>query len=150
MIQISFSAFSGKTTSARMVCDLKSTHLYQKNASDEDERGIKIPEKTDLNLYSNPAFSGMSEQKQDFLSKIFFQSKARKALFLKALSLCFYSNSMVATGFSEISHMTRLTPGTVLMIRSRMVQSTGKGISGMVAVTASTVLTARMITAQPM
>lgn len=61
-----------------------------------------------------------------------------------------YSNSMVATGFSLMSHRTRFTPGTVRMIRSRIRQSTGKGISGMVAVTASTVLTARMITAQPM
>ena len=57
---------------------------------------------------------------------------------------------MVATGFSLMSQRTRLTPGTVLMIRSRMVQSTEKGISGTVAATASVVLTARMMTAQPM
>jgi hypothetical protein len=66
-----------------MVCDLKSTHLYQKNASDEDERGIKIPEKTDLNLYSNPAFSGISEQKQDFLSKFFSSQRPGKPYFLR-------------------------------------------------------------------
>ncbi len=60
-----------------------------------------------------------------------------------------HSHSMVATGFSLMSHSTRFTPGTVAMIRSRMVHRTEKGISGTVAVTASKVLTARITTAQP-
>ena len=59
-----------------------------------------------------------------------------------------HSHSMVETGFSLMSQRTRLTPGTVAMIRSRMRQRTAKGISGTVAVTASTVLTARMTTGQ--
>ena len=61
-----------------------------------------------------------------------------------------HSHSIVATGFSEISHSTRFTPGTVAIMRSRMVHRTEKGISGTVAVTASTVFTARITTAQPM
>lgn len=60
-----------------------------------------------------------------------------------------HSNSIVETGFSEISHATRLTPGTVAIIRSRMAQRVANGISGTVAVTASTVLTARITTSQP-
>ena len=61
-----------------------------------------------------------------------------------------YSHSIVATGFSEISQRTRFTPGTSAMILSLIVQRTLNGISGTDAVTASTVLTARMITAHPM
>ena len=79
------------------------------------------------------------------------KKKTREPLRNKASrGFCDYSNSIVATGFSLMSHRTRLTPSTVEMIRSRIVQRTEKGISGTVAVTASTVLTARMITAQPM
>ena len=79
LIQVSFSVFSGKMTSARMVCDVKSTRFYQNTTSDKDERGIKIPEKTVLNLYSKPAFSGISELKQDFLSQ-FFPVKSQEGL----------------------------------------------------------------------
>ena len=61
-----------------------------------------------------------------------------------------HSHSIVATGFSLMSQRTRFTPGTVWTIRSRMRQRTEKGISGTVALTASTVLTARTTTAQPM
>ena len=60
-----------------------------------------------------------------------------------------HSHSMVATGFSEISQSTLFTPGTVEIMRSRMVQRTLYGISGTEALTASTVLTARITTAQP-
>ena len=59
-----------------------------------------------------------------------------------------YSHSIVATGFSLMSQSTRFTPG-ILTMRSRMAHRTENGISGTVAVTASTVLTARMTTAQP-
>mgnify|MGYP007012493486 CR=1 FL=1 len=64
-------------TSARMVCDVKSTRFYQNTTSDKDERGIKIPEKTVL--YSKPDFSGISELKQDFLSQ-FFLVKSQEGL----------------------------------------------------------------------
>lgn len=60
-----------------------------------------------------------------------------------------HSHSIVATGFSEMSQRTRFTPGTFSMMSSRILQSMLKGISGTVAVTASTVFTARITTAHP-
>ena len=123
----------------------KFSHFY---ASDEDEK-IEDSRKAGFEFVFKSGFFRNNRDKTE-VSFLFFRSKARMPSLHNALSLCFYSNSMVATGFSLMSQRTRLTPGTVLMIRSRMVQSTEKGISGTVAVTASTVLTARTITAQPM
>jgi hypothetical protein len=61
---------------------MKSTHLYQKCASDEDERGIKIPEKTDLNLFSNPAFSGIIETKTEVSFLCFFDQKPGSPVYI--------------------------------------------------------------------
>ena len=44
---------------------------------------MKIPEKTVLNLFSNPAFSGITEQKQDFLFQSFPGQKPGKPGFLR-------------------------------------------------------------------
>ena len=90
------------------------------------------------------------ERKSKVLCPRQVRQKRRKALSGLLWRPSGYSNSIVATGFSLTSQRTRLTPSTVEMIRSRIRQITEKGISGTVAVTASTVLTARMITAQPM
>ena len=57
-----------------------------------------------------------------------------------------YSHSMVPTGFGVRSYSTRFTPGTSLRIRSVMCWSRAKGTSSTVAVMASTVFTARMMT----
>ena len=59
-----------------------------------------------------------------------------------------HSHSMVATGLGLMSYSTRHTPGTSLRIRPVMVCSTLQGSSGTVAVMASTVLTARIVTGQ--
>ena len=134
---------------------------YEKSKKVENSRSFTFPTRRRKKRLN---FSGKSGFQSGIISPVFrkyetkskalcprqVRQKRREALFGQAWRLAFYSNSIVATGFSEISQRTRLTPGMVWMIRSRMVQSTGKGISGMVAVTASTVLTARMITAQPM
>ena len=57
-----------------------------------------------------------------------------------------YSHSMVPTGFGVRSYSTRFTPGTSLRMRSVMCWSRAKGTSSTVAVMASTVFTARMMT----
>ena len=57
-----------------------------------------------------------------------------------------YSHSMVALGFGDISKHTRLTFLTSFNIRSVIFIKIGHSTGSMVAVMASTVLTARIIT----
>ena len=59
-----------------------------------------------------------------------------------------YSHSIVPTGLGLRSYSTRHTPGTSLSTRSVTRLRSAQGSSGTVAVMASTVLTARMITGQ--
>ena len=63
-----------------------------------------------------------------------------------SVSVRAYSHSMVPTGFGVRSYSTRFTPGTSLRMRSVMCWSRAKGTSSTVAVMASTVFTARMMT----
>ena len=60
-----------------------------------------------------------------------------------------YSHSIVPTGLGVRSMSTRLIPSTSLVIRAVILWRTLQGISSIVALIASFVLTARMIAGQP-
>ena len=85
-----------------MDCDVISSKFSHFYASDEDEK-IEDSRKAGFEFVFKSGFFRNNREKTEVSFPIFSQSKARKSSIHNALGLCFYSNSIVATGFSLIT-----------------------------------------------